>query len=80
MVQSALYGKSPNAPSRSGNWSNGLLGIYFVLFIRTMAVLFRRNIMRTETYRVMIATAVVMWIIATAVCHPRLFMRHQALY
>ena len=77
MVQSTLYGKSPNAPSPSGNWSNTLLGIYFVLFIRTMAVLSRRNIMKSEMYRVMITTAVVMWIVATGVCHPRFFIRHQ---
>jgi len=43
-----------------------LYGIYFVLFTRTMTVLLRRSIARTEMYRVMIATAIVMWIIATA--------------
>jgi len=43
-----------------------LYGIYFVLFTRTMAVLLSRKIMRTEMYRVMIVTAIVMWIIATA--------------
>ncbi|KAF9653987.1 hypothetical protein BDM02DRAFT_3107169 [Thelephora ganbajun] len=42
-----------------------LYGIYFVLFTRTIAVLFRRSIARTEMHRVMIATAIVMWIIAT---------------
>ena len=46
-------------------------GIYFVLFTHTMAVLFRRRIARTEVHRVMIATAIVMWIIATGVCIPR---------
>jgi len=53
-------------------------GIFFVLFTRTMAVLFRRGIMKTEMHRVMIATAIVMWIIATGVRNPRFTIRHQA--
>jgi len=43
-----------------------LYGMYFVLFIRTMTVLSRRTIMRTEMFRIMVGTAIVMWIIATA--------------
>ena len=35
-----------------------------------MAVLLRRSIVRMEVHRVMIATAIVMWIIATGVCTP----------
>jgi len=71
MVQSILYGKPPNARSLLGGLSNARLGTYFVLFTCTMAVLFRRSIAKTEVHRVMIATAIVMWIIATGVCNPR---------
>lgn len=45
-------------------------GMYFVLFTRTMVVLFCRSIARAEVHRVMIATAIVMWITATGVCNP----------
>jgi len=70
MTQSVLYGKPPNTRHLLGYLLNVRPGIYFVLFTRTMAVLFRRTIPRAEVHRVMIATAIVMWIIATGVCNP----------
>ena len=70
MIQSVLYGKPHITRLLSVHLLNFRPGIYFVLFVRTMGVLFCRNIVRTEVHRVMIATAIVMWIIATGVCNP----------
>lgn len=72
MIQSVLYGKPSDTRVLLKNSPAAFPGIYFVLFTRTMAVLFRRSIPRAEMHRVMIATAIVMWIIATGVCNPRL--------
>ena len=76
MIQSVLYGKSPDTRSPWGIYIerfslNMFSGIFFVLFACTVYVLFRHNIARTEVHRVMIATAIVMWIIATGVRKPR---------
>lgn len=78
MAQSILYGKLADVSTPLGNLPNIFPGMYFILFIRTITVLFRRTIMKTGMYRVMIITAIVMWIVATAVCHPRFITRHQA--
>ena len=75
MIESILYGKLLNTRSLGKLIErftlNVFAGVYFVLFVCTMSVLFRRSIARTEVHRVMIATAIVMWIIATGVCKPR---------
>jgi multisubunit Na+/H+ antiporter MnhC subunit len=72
MIQSILYGKLPNTRSLLEKLLTVFSGVYLVLFTHTMAVLFRRGIARTGMHRVMILTAIVMWVIATGVCNPRL--------
>lgn len=76
MTQCILYGKLPSRvlPGKlTKRPSLGIFpGIYFALFVYTMAVLLRPGIARTEVHRVMIATAILMWIIATGVRKPRL--------